>query len=133
MKTILISLVALLVGVGIGWYVGYTMSNAQTEKDVGSLLEAQESGAAVTATYAADTVRFIDAGDTQKALQCLSIPIAHYWTEYAIYAGTNSERLKVRSHIEQWAATNQIVAARISNDMVYVNYIDAEINKAKIK
>ena len=108
MKTIIISLVALLVGVGIGWYVRYMASNVRTDKEVGSVLDAQESGAAVTATYAADTVRFIDSGDTQKALQCLSIPIAHYWTEYAIDAGTNSQRLKVRSYIEQWASTNPI-------------------------
>jgi len=127
MKTIIISLVALLVGVGIGWYVGCTASNAETEKEVGSVSEAQESAAAMAAALAADTVRFIDSGDTRKALQCLSTPIAHYWTEYAIYAGTNSERLKVRSYIEQWASTNQIVAARISNDMVYVNYIDAKM------
>jgi hypothetical protein len=133
MKTIIISLVALLVGVGIGWYVGCTASDAQTEKEVGSVLEAEENDAAMAAALAADTVRFIDAGNTQKAVQCLSTPIAHYWTEYAIYAGTNSERLKIRSDIEQWASTNQIVAARISNDMVFVNYIDAEINKAKIK
>ena len=127
MKTIIISLVALLVGVGIGWYVGYMASNVRTDKEVGSVLDAQESGAAVTATYAADTVRFIDSGDTQKAIRCLSIPIAHYWTEYAIDAGTNSQRLKVRSYIEQWASTNPIVAAEISNDMVYVNYTDAKI------
>ena len=127
MKTIIISLVALLVGVGIGWYVGYTIPNAQTEKEVGSVLEAQESGDAVTATFAADSIRYIDSGDTQKAIRCLSIPIAHYWTEYAIDAGTNSQRLKVRSYIEQWASTNQIVAAEISNDMVYVNYLNTKI------
>ena len=127
MKTIIISIVALLVGVGIGWYVGYMASNVRTDKEVGSVLDAQESGAAVTATYAADTVRFIDSGDTQKALQCLSIPIADYWTEYAIDAGTNSQRLKVRSYIEQWASTNPIVAAEISNDMVCVNYLNTKI------
>jgi hypothetical protein len=127
MKTIIISFIALLIGVGIGWYVGYTMPNAQTEKEVGSILEAQESGDAMAAVFAADTVRFIDSGDTQKALQCLSIPIADYWTEYAIDAGTNSERLKVRSYIEQWASTNQIVAAEISSDMVYVNYLNTKI------
>src|ERR1017187_3344609 len=127
MKIIIISLVALLVGVGIGWHFGYPHSNLQAAKEVGSVLEAQESGDAVAATFAADSIRYIDSGDTQKAIQCLSIPIAHYWTSYAIYAGTNSQRLKVRSYIEQWAYTNQIVAARISNDMVYVDYIKAKI------
>ena len=126
MKTIIVSLIALLVGVGIGWYVGYTASNVRTDKEVGSVLETQEAADALAATIAADTVRFIDSGDTQKALQCLSIPIANYWTGYAIYAGTNSQRLKVRSYIEQWASTNPIVAAEISNDMVYVNNLNTK-------
>ena len=127
MKILIISLVAVLVGVGIGWHFGYTHSNLQAAKEVGSVLDAQESGDATAATIAADSIRYIDSGDTQKAIQCLSIPIAHYWTGYAIYAGTNSQRLKVRSYIEQWAYTNQIVAAKISNDMVYVSYIKDEI------
>ena len=127
MKIIIISLAALLVGVGIGWHFGYTHSNLQAAKELGSVLDEQESGDAMAATIAADSIRYIDSGDTQKAIQCLSFPIAHYWTGYAIYAGTNSQRLKVRSYIEQWAYTNQIVAAKISNDMVYVNYIKDKI------
>jgi len=111
MKIITVSFVSLLIGVGIGWHFGYTRSNAQAAKEVGSVLEAQESGDAVGATFAAEAVRCIDAGDTQKAVQFLSYPIAHYWVGYAVRAGTNSQRLKVRSYIEQSAYTNQIVAA----------------------
>lgn len=120
MKIIIVSLVSLLVGIGVGWYFGFTHSNLQAAKEVGSVLEAQESGDAVGATFAADTVRFLDSGDTQKAFQCLSIPIAHYWASYAIYAGTNSQRLKVRSYIEQWASTNPVVALQISNEMAII-------------
>jgi hypothetical protein len=117
MKIITVSLVSLLVGVGIGWYFGYTRSDAQAAKEVGSVLEAQESGAAVAAVFATEAVGCIDAGDTQKAVQFLSLPIAHYWVGYAIRAGTNSQRLKVRSYIEQSAYTNQIVAAQIKKEM----------------
>lgn len=117
MKIIMISLISLLIGVGIGWYFGYKNSNEQAAKEVGSVLEAEESGAAVGAVFAAETVRCIDAGDTQKAVQFLSLPIAHYWVAYAVRAGTNSQRLKVRSQIEQSAYTNQIVAGQIKKEM----------------
>jgi len=118
MKIIIISLVALLVGVGIGWHFGYTHSNLQAAKEVGSVLDAQESGEALAAGFAAEAVWCIDTGDTQKAVHYLSIPIANYWVGYAIHAGTNSQRLKVRSDIEQWALTNQLVALQISNEMI---------------
>ena len=117
MKIITVSLVSLLIGVGIGWHFGYTRSNAQAAKEVGSVLEAQESCEAVAATFAAEAVRCIDVGDTQKAVQYLSLPITHYWVIYAVSAGTNSQRLKVRSYIEQYAYTNQIVAAQIKKEM----------------
>ena len=118
MKIMIISFISLLVGVGIGWHFGYTRSNAWAAKDVGSVLEAQESGAALAAGFSAEAVWCIDMGDTQKAVHYLSIPIANYWVGYAIHAGTNSQRLKVRSDIEQWALTNQLVALQISNETI---------------
>lgn len=117
MKVIIISLVTLLVGVGIGWHFGYTHSNLQAAKEVGSVLEAQEDGDAVAASFAVEAVRCIDAGDTQKAVQFLSLPIAHYCVVFHYDSPTNESRLKLRSRIDQLAQTNQVVAAQIAKEL----------------
>jgi|SRR5208282_912184 len=114
MKIIIIAVISLLLGVGVGWCLGYT----QAAKKAGSLFEyGREIGEELGATYAAEAVRCIDEGDTQRAVHSLSVPIAHYWVSYAITAGTNSERLRTRSYIEERAYTNSIVAAQIKRQM----------------
>lgn len=118
MKIIIISFVCLLVGFGVGLHFGCTHSHAKLKKQLGSVSDAQESGSALAAGFAAEAVRYIDLGDTQKAVHCLSVPIANYWTLYAMNAGTNSQRLKLRSGIKAWAYTNPLVSLQISNDMV---------------
>jgi hypothetical protein len=115
MKIIIITLVSLLVGVGIGWYLGYTRPIAQASRDMHDEESAYESGDAKAAAIAIDTISCIDSGDTEKAVQFLSLPIAGYYNIYAKRIGTNEQRLKICDNIEQLARTNQIVAARIKN------------------
>lgn len=113
MKTIIISLVALVIGISAGWYAGYTRPIAQDSRWMRAQEDAYESGNAMAASLAVDVIQCIDSGETQKALQFLSLPIASYYSTYSLHAGTNAQRLKVSSRIEQLAQTNQIVAARI--------------------
>ena len=117
MKIITIILVSLAVGGGVGWYFGYTRPNAQTAIAVRGELDASESGDAMAAVVAARAVQCIDSGETQKAIQFLSFPIASYYSAYATRAGTNTQRLKLRAFIEQTAQTNQVVAAQIKKEM----------------
>src|SRR5208283_5696098 len=99
MKIIIVSFISLLVGIGVGWHFGYTRATAQADVEVRGELEAYESGDAKAAAFAAEAVRCIDSGETQKAVQFLSLPIASYYSVYAIHAGTNAERLKLRAYI----------------------------------
>jgi hypothetical protein len=117
MKTIAISLVSLLVGIGVGWHFGYTRAITQAGTEIHGELDAYESGDAKAAAFAAEAIRCIDSGETQKAVQFLSLPIASYYSAYAIRAGTNAQRLKLRAYIEQTAQTNQVVAAQIKKEM----------------
>jgi hypothetical protein len=117
MKIIAIGFVSLLAGVGIGWHFGYARSNAEFAKDVGSVLEAQEMDDAAAATIAVTAVQSIDSGQTQKAEQFLSLPIAHYCVEFSYDSSTNESLRKLRSRIDLLAKTNQVVAAQISNEM----------------
>ena len=119
MKIIIISLVSLLVGIGIGWYCGYTRPTAQAAREVRGELDAYESGDAKAAVFAAEAVACIDSGETQRAVQFLSLPIASYYSVYAVHAGTNAQRLKVRGYIDQVARSNQVVAAQIKKEMGY--------------
>jgi len=117
MKIIIIILASVAVGIGIGWYLGCARSDAREASLVRGELDADEGGQAVAAMFAAQAVRYIDAGDIPKAVQSLSFPIASYYSVYAVHTGTNAERLKVRAYIEQFASTNQIVAAQIKKEM----------------
>jgi hypothetical protein len=119
MRIIIIILACVAVGIGIGWRLGHTSTNGHDANSVREELAADESGHAVAAMFAAEAVKYIDAGDIQQAVETLSFPIASYYSVYAVHAGTNAERLKVRGYIEHFASTNPIVAARITKEMSY--------------
>jgi hypothetical protein len=120
MKTMAISLVSLLIGICVGWYAGYTRPFHEGLRYLHTQDDAYESGHAMAASLAVDAIQSFDAGESQKAIQFLSLPIASYYSTYSIFAGTNAERLKVTARIEQLAQNNQIVAARIKP---YTNYL----------
>ena len=69
------------------------------------------------AAVSARTISLIDSGQDQQAVQILSSPIAHYYHFYASSTFTNEQWLKLRAMIEGLARTNQIVAARIAEEM----------------
>jgi hypothetical protein len=118
MKIIVTSLISLLVGIGVGWHFGHTIPAAQVVKK--SALKTDDYWhdplAPVefsTAALATETIGYIDSGETQRAIEHLSVPIAHYYTEFAYHPSTNDDLIKLRDSIEQLARTNAVVAARI--------------------
>jgi uncharacterized protein YxeA len=117
MKNIIISLVSLLVGVGIGWYFGYTRPIAKVSRDAHREMPALQAAVRSDDTFAAvialNAIPLIEAGDTQKAVKVLAYPIGNYYRFYALHAGTNQEWLQMRARIEQIASTNQVVDAEI--------------------
>ena len=113
MKIIIASLVCLLVGLGIGYYFGYTRPTANTDRYVSEQMHQMEGDDAAAVVIAMDAIPAIEAGDAQKAVQYLSFTIASYYTTHAIQPHPDELRLKLRTEIEQLASTNQIIAARI--------------------
>jgi hypothetical protein len=121
MKTPIIALVSLLAGIGVGWYVG-SRPNAdvarenrdvrQTINDIGNVEESYSAGAA---SISVSAVQAIDSGKTDEAVQWLSFPISTYYRDYGNrdHAGTNAQRVKLASRIEQLARTNEVVRDRI--------------------
>ena len=113
MKIIIISLISLLVGVGIGWYFGYTRPIAKANRDARQEMLATESDDWEAALFAVKAIPLIESGDTQKAVRWLVSPIGSYYRVYGPLAGTNEDRLKMLTMIKQLASTNSAVDAEI--------------------
>jgi hypothetical protein len=118
MKTVVASVMSLLVGLAVGGYAGYWYYDRHTTNEaIKQMVEGGESSQALLAHLSAQTIGLIDSGQDQQAVQMLSFPIASYYFVYATSAFTNEQRLRVRATIEKLASTNQIVAARIAEEM----------------
>jgi len=113
MKTIIILLIGLLVGLGVGWYFGYTKPIAKANRDAHQEMLATESDDSMAAIIAVRAIPLIESGDTQKAVGWLVKPVGSYYRVYGLHAGMNDERLKLRGMIEQLASTNSAVDAEI--------------------
>jgi hypothetical protein len=118
MKTLIISVVCLLVGLWSGFYIGYRYwDRHSTNEAMQAMVESLESHDALLASMSARTISLIDSGQDQQAVQMLSFPIASYYYVYASSEFTNAQRLKLRALIDGLASTNQIVAAQIAKEM----------------
>jgi len=118
MKTSVVSLVSLLVGLAVGWHLGYhNCDRHYTNVAMRQMVEQIESSDALMANMSVHTIGLIASGQDQNAVRMLSFPIAHYYYIYASSTFTNEQRLKLRELIDGLARTNQIVAAQIAKEM----------------
>ena len=118
MKTCLASVIFLLIGLAIGFYIGYRDYHKHiADEAVQQLVESTESSDALLANFSVQTIGLIESGQEQKAVQMLSFPIAHYYYIYASSQFTNEQRLRLRAVIDKLASTNQVVAAQIAKEM----------------
>ena len=116
MKIVVTSLVCLFIGFGVGWHFA---SDSVEHREVRHELDEQEMSSGAAATFAVEAVKCIDSGDTQKAVQFLSLPIADYCAIYKYPPTTNESLIKLRTRIDELALTNHIVAAQIKKEMNY--------------
>ena len=118
MKTCVAAVISLLVGLAIGWHFGYLYCDRHyTNEAIRGMVEQIEGSDALLASMSANTIKLIDSGQDQKAVQMLSFPIASYYYIYASSTFTNEQRLKLRALVDGLARTNQIVAAQIAQEM----------------
>ena len=113
MKIFIELAVCLVVGLAMGFYVGYRYYEWHiTNEAVQLMTEQRESSDGEHAAEAVRVIELIGSGDSSNAVRMLSTPIANYYQWYAVYADTDRER-KLRAFIEQLASTNQVVADAI--------------------
>ena len=114
MKTAIASAVSLVLGMALGWCLGHHQAEREKTEIVQEMVQGIESSDSERAARAVRAIQSVEAGEPQQAVQLLSTPIAHYYSPYTA-AGRNDERsAKLRASIEQLAAKNQLVAARIA-------------------
>jgi len=115
MKTIVISLASLLVGLALGWYLGYVQPNAKANREAMRQFAISDADDTMAATVAYRTFMLYDAGETQKAMQSLAWPIGVYY-RYNKMQPLTEDRSNFLAKIEQLASTNQIVATEIHRE-----------------
>src|SRR5438128_9944238 len=100
MKTCVASVIFLLVGLAVGFFIGYRdYQKHMASQAVQQLVESTESSEALMARMSARAISLIDSGQDQQAVQMLSFPIARYYYIYASSTFTNEQRLKLRALI----------------------------------
>ena len=114
MKILLTSVVSLVLGLAIGWYVQRSRFEHEKTQIVRDMVEGLETADREHALWAVRAIESIQSGDTQKGMQLLSSPVARYYTEYTEPGTKEEKRAETRTEIEHLAKTNQIVAARIT-------------------
>ena len=114
MKTIITSTVSLLIGLSIGCFGAYRYYEKHISKEaMQRMVDGGESSDALIAATSIRAIGFIESGQTQKAVETLSRPIAHYYSTYPTSTFTSEEHLKLRATIDELARTNQTVAAQL--------------------
>ncbi|PYK99310.1 MAG: hypothetical protein DME19_09185 [Verrucomicrobia bacterium] len=127
MKRLISSLVCLAVGIGIGWYFGYTrpalrmqhlyqdvqkttgLSDAEMVKQLPESLAVIKREDESVAMVALRAIEILDRGDAQAAKKHLAYWVGSYYRVYHANGDTN-----LISRIERAATTNAEIAAEIA-------------------
>ena len=114
MKTLVISVVSLFVGLVVGWLVEHRHSEDEKNDIVAQMVKGMESSDRVQAARSVRAISLIGAGDAQAAVQLLAGPIADYCSEYGEFVRNDERSIKLREAIAELARTNQVVAGRLA-------------------
>lgn len=110
MKKLIVFTACVTVGMAIGWYIGRSQAVHERAEVVEQLVQSLESSDAVEAARAISYISLIESGETQRTVQLLCTPIAHYYYVYGTNIGKSESRLKLTTMIEGLVRTNRIVA-----------------------
>ncbi len=117
MKTLIVSFISLLLGLAAGWY----FEHRQTEHEMTDAVKHVQILNRQEAAVDLKAIESIQSGDTQRLVQFLSARVANFysWNMNLIQNGTatndwnDTVTTDLLTQIEQFARTNQMVAAQI--------------------
>ncbi len=114
MKTFLASGFCLLIGLAGGFFVGYRYYEKHiTNEAVQEMAKGLESSDRLQAARGVRAIEDIQSGDTQRAIQMVSIPVADFYSGYTRLTNSDEKTKKLLFWIEQVASTNAAVAKAI--------------------
>ena len=114
MKALIASIVCLVVGLTIGFFVGYRYYERHiTNEAVQQMLAGMESSQRLEAIMSIQAISLVESGDTQQVAQIFSPPIASFYSDYAPMTHNDKRTRDLLTKIEQFSRSNQVVAAQI--------------------
>jgi hypothetical protein len=128
MKLITTSAFSLFLGILIGWLAQHGRSGNETDRVVAQMVQTIESSDATEAARDVRVISLLQSGETQKAVQLLCTPIAHYYYTYEAGSSASGERLQLHGMIDDLASTNSIVGIELTNRMA--NYNERSVEPA---
>lgn len=109
-------IVALSLGIALGWFSSGERSRRDVASAINQMLEAIESAESANAARSVRVIQLLDAGEKQAAVKLLCTPIASVYRDYSGRGLPDERKNRLRVLIDELASSNQVVAAEISNN-----------------
>jgi hypothetical protein len=114
MKKFIATVVYLLVGLVLGWYFEQRYADRQMAEALNQGFQQVQASDRLEAARGIRAIQLTEAGDKEQAIEMFSWPIADFYVEFADAGPKDDLTIKMRAEIEQFAKTNEVVAARIN-------------------
>ena len=114
MKTLIASIVCLVLGLAVGFYAGNRDYHKHiADEAVQQLVASGDSSARFEAAMALRSITLIESGESSNAVQFLSRRIGDFYRSYAGLTHNDERTKQMLALIEQVASTNSVVADEI--------------------
>jgi hypothetical protein len=114
MKALISSVVCLVAGLAVGFFIGYRYYERYiTNEAIKQMLDGMESSQTLAAARGLQAIQLIDAGNTQQVIQMSLYPVADFYSAYASSTHNDERTKEWVAKIHQFARTNQAVASQI--------------------
>ncbi len=113
MKKLISGVIYLLLGLTLGWYFEQQYANNKMAEALDQGFQQVQASDRLEAARGIRAIQLTEAGDKEQAIEMLSWPIADFYVAFADAGPKDDLTIKMRTEIEQFAKTNDVVAARI--------------------
>jgi hypothetical protein len=114
MKTYFASVIFLLVGLAVGFFIGYRDYQKHiTSEAVQQMIQGMESSERLAAARGIRAIELIQSGETSNAVEFLSRPIGDFYRSYAKLTHNDKRTTDLLVWIDQIASTNKPIADEI--------------------
>jgi len=114
MKKLISGVIYLLLGLMLGWHFEQHYANKKMTEALEQGFEQVQASDRLEAARGIRAIQLTEAGDKEQAIEMFAWPIADFYVEFADTGPKDDLTVKMRAEIEQFAKTNDAVAARIN-------------------